>query len=370
MNPQDYAEGIIRVCESFLSAPVECVAGVTGSNLTRRMESILSYRAVLELGVASKIMLGLLTAVALAVPLLAGIGRGVIPLLPFTPLPAARPPIERPRTVAPRVIAQTVAPVVPVSKPREPQFEVASVRPSDPDARGMSVNSRNGSLTARGATLRFLIRLAFARQGGMLLDGQLTAPSWLDEARYDINAKGPEDTASGEEKRMLQNLLLERFRIQMKWENTERTVYEVHQLPTGHKLQIVDDPAPVTERPPSGLPTGTMIRGEGGGGFAAGTADVTGDNVPRGMTFSGQSVGLTSLINYLSGGLGRPVIDKTGISQRVKYTLKGFQWPNSSSDLPSIFTVMQEQLGLRLEASRGLVEMLVIEKADRVPIEN
>jgi len=80
---------------------------------------------------------------------------------------------------------------------------------------------------------------------------------------------------------------------------------------------------------------------------------------------------LPGLAASLSRSLDRPVLDKTGLQGKFKWAIRGCHWPsNAGSDLPSIFTALQEQLGLRLEAQRGMVEMVVIDHAERVPIEN
>ncbi len=127
-EPQVYAEGILTVCRHYLESPLICAAGVTGSNLKRRIEAIMARRIGRELTLSVKLLLAGAGALALAVPVTIG-------LLHAPPLRAQTP-------------TATEAP---------PTFEVASIKPSDPGARGMMIRfAPGGRFTAKGATLKSL----------------------------------------------------------------------------------------------------------------------------------------------------------------------------------------------------------------------
>ena len=221
-------------------------------------------------------------------------------------------------------------------------------------------------LTATGVTLHGLIREAYGVE-----DDQISgAPNWLNSERYDIEAKADKSVADElqklsfdqrlvEYRRMLQALLADRFQLTLHRETKELPVYALIIAKKGPKLQ---------ETHP-------------------------GDNDPTGMTFGrgllkGEGVPIALLVRHLSQQrLGRPVLDKSGLTGKYDFTLQwtpeenrapmfkgtrdGGQGPDSPPDSsgPSIFTAIQEQLGLRLESQKGPVEVLVIDHVER-PSEN
>ena len=127
-EPQVYAEGILTVCRHYLESPLICAAGVTGSNLKRRIEAIMARRIGRELTLSGKLLLAGAGTLALAVPVTVGLLH------------------------APPLVAQT-----PTAAEAPPTFEVASIKPSDPGARGMMIRfAPGGRFTAKGATLKSL----------------------------------------------------------------------------------------------------------------------------------------------------------------------------------------------------------------------
>ncbi len=152
-HPQDYAESILEVCKLCLASPLACAAGVTGADLKKRIESIMSRRIGQRLNTSKKVLLAIVGALAIAAPIAIGLLN------------------------APRAEAQAAQ-----------TFEVASIKPSDPATRGhTSINRspRSGRFTAEGITAKSLIENAY-NVHDFQIEG---APNWTDSERYDIAAK-------------------------------------------------------------------------------------------------------------------------------------------------------------------------------------
>jgi uncharacterized protein (TIGR03435 family) len=262
-----------------------------------------------------------------------------------------------------------------------PKFEVASIKRCETNA--TSSSSRSGGLRTTPGRLsvmclpvKFLIQTAYADSpdASVPVSG---GPAWIDSDPYDIEAKAENNPSrevmSGP---MLQALLEERFRLRIHRETKEVPVYDLTVGKSGPKLHtfregscVPNDP----ERPPAVIPgqPRPTICGSYSMGFKG--ANLTLDVHKRSMTeFSRQL------------HLDRPVIDKTGITGLFDFHLEfasdvttagffppGFQAPvpSDSPSGPSIFTAVQEQLGLKLEPAKGSGQFLVIDGVER-PSEN
>lgn len=248
-------------------------------------------------------------------------------------------------------------------------FEVASIKPSDPAASGMQIRMSPGNLfTAKNATVKVLIQQAYEVRDFQISGG----PGWLDTERYDITAKGhgtglsDDDVGkmTNEQRRPLEEqfllelraLLADRFQLILHRETKELPVYTLIVAKNGQKLQAATDDAGTG----GGL---TMRRG------SAGQTEMTGKNTP-----------LSYLVKNLSNQLGRAVLDKTGLTGNYDFKMTFSPDPgpqqgpvNSGADQsagvetagPSIFTALQEQLGLRLEAQKGPVGVVVIDSVQK-----
>ncbi len=231
------------------------------------------------------------------------------------------------------------------ASPTQSTFEVASVKPSAPDVAGMFVRPlAGGGLQVTGATLKNLISLAYdVRPFQISFDSK-----WIDTERYDIDArsaaadaKAPSDPARMAEDRRkifegLRSLLTDRFQLLLHSETKEQAVYTLVVKKGGPKLKESPDPR-------------SLIRKMGRG------------------TLKGQAVGLGMLALNLSNELERRVIDKTELAGKYDFELNwtSLQASAEEPDGPSIFTALQEQLGLRLESGKGPAEVLVIDRAER-----
>jgi uncharacterized protein (TIGR03435 family) len=260
-------------------------------------------------------------------------------------------------------------------------FEVASVKPSAPSGSNVFMvrveMAPGGRYTASGVTLKLLLQQAFD-----VRDYQITGgPGWISSERYDINAKaGVPDINRDQIKVLLQSLLAERFQLQVHRETKELPVYQMVIGKNGHKLhasefQPEDKPEP---KPDPGAPAHA----------AGGTSDAQKRGamirMGRGM-LDAQMANISALANMLGQQLGRPVLDKTGLKGSWDFKLEwtpdesqrsmGFGGaghegpPPGDASGPSLFTALQEQLGLRLETAKGPVEILVIDRVEK-PSEN
>jgi uncharacterized protein (TIGR03435 family) len=232
-------------------------------------------------------------------------------------------------------------------------------------------------LVVRMATVKMLILRAYGVDAYQISGG----PDWLNSERYDIDAKFDGATADELQKlspndrvlarqQMLQAILAERFNFTIHRENKELQTYSLIVVKSGPKLQEVklDDADPSKPKV----------------GPAPGTAQMTVG--AAGAQMRSFASNLTSLAGMLTNYLHRPVIDKTGLTGIYDFTLRwtpdenqsqgtsGAQGPTGSANgLPSsdptggasLFTAIQEQLGLKLESAKGPIELIVIDHVDR-----
>jgi uncharacterized protein (TIGR03435 family) len=215
-------------------------------------------------------------------------------------------------------------------------FEVASIHRN----RGGSLNTQidtsgGGRLTVTNASLKTLIRNAY----GVLSFQLANEPAWLDTEMYDIQAttNSTEKISPEQLKILLQNLIAERFALQVHWETREGTVY-------------------------------ALLPEKGGPKFLASSGDAKpGMNTQKGpehATMTGTAQTMAVLATNLGNQLGRFAVDKTGLTGAWDFTLAWDLQPTADSTGPSLFTALREQLGLRLEAQKGPVQILVIDRAD------
>ncbi len=226
-----------------------------------------------------------------------------------------------------------------------PAFEVASIRPRNTADAGRgrsSIDSAPGSLTIRNAGLSSCIKWAYH-----VMDYQISGPAWLQIDKYDITAKSTGPAPMEQLRQMLQTLLAERFQLQVHRETKELPVYALVAAKSGPKLHKAD---------PDG---NTGMKGDNGSFVFHGTS----------MPQFAEDLSTLSQVD-------RPVLDRTGIPGVFDFNLK-FGESNDemkraliTGDGASIFTLIQEQLGLKLEARKGPVEMLVIDRVERAPTEN
>jgi uncharacterized protein (TIGR03435 family) len=248
-------------------------------------------------------------------------------------------------------------------QPARPTFEVASVKrnTSGGDWDTHSGPPESAGFRANNMTLKMLIKIAYR-----VKDSQISGrPGWIDSDRYDIAARPAENNLSADRSRlMLQVLLEERFRLALRREMRTIPVYALIassgglQLPKSIHTSCVEFPAgsPPTPSAPGQAPLIPCS------GF------VTGPNL-----LEGGNISMSEFVDVLGNMLDRPVVDKTGFTGtftvRLDFNSEGIfgRHDDSNPDLskPSIFTAIQEQLGLKLEAQKSSAEVLVIDHAEK-----
>ena len=281
------------------------------------------------------------------------------------------------------------------SAPSNPQFEVASIKPNKSgDGRVMMSVQPGGRFTATNVTLRMMIRNAYQLQEFQITGG----PSWIADERFDIVAKAETGDQMGDPFRaeqtgqpsrgqlMIRALLAERFKLVVHNEEKEMPIYALVPARSDGKLgpqlkaSEVDCAAIVAAararggRGPMGPPPDP---GRGGPPPQCGIRIGPGNMAVGGSPMS-------QVATSLSMFAGRIVVDKTGLSGSYDFTLT---WtpdqmpgagqrppgapepPPADPNGPSIFTALQEQLGLKLDSQKGPVSVLVIDRVER-PKEN
>ncbi len=232
-----------------------------------------------------------------------------------------------------------------------PTFEVSTIKPADPDAQGMFfrfVGARR--FVADNHTLKECIGYAYNLTPALIPGG----PPWIEVDRYDIVGETPGETrpAPGQTVLMFQALLADRFKLKFHREPREMTVYNLVVGKNGPKIKES------TAGPDA--PIGLLI-----------------GRSPRGAVLPAHNTTMAAFTSLLQRAvLDRPVIDKTGLTSRydfdLEWALEGTRQgrgapPPAGSDvdnIPNIFTTIQ-QLGLKLESSKGLVDVLIIDRVEK-----
>ena len=243
------------------------------------------------------------------------------------------------------------------------EFEVASVRLAVPQPNGRVLTGvRGGPGTSDPGQIIYDFPLkALLSSAYGVKRYQVNGPAWLDTEIYEVIAKIPPDTTGEQAKVMLQNLLADRFNLKLHRETREFPLYEITVAKGGPKLKLSGSPLPSNNKDKDGyslIPNFT------------GLAMLPSNGKIR---IGANAQPLSTLALVLTDRLGGPVVDKTGLTATYNFTLE-FASPNAApdapGDAPELATAMQEQLGLRLEKTKGPLEMIVVDKGDKVPTEN
>ncbi len=272
----------------------------------------------------------------------------------------------------PQVRAQSA----PTTASPTPSFEVASIKPYKPISPGTVIvwpRILPGRFVYTGVTAKRLVAFAYQVRETQVLGG----PSWIDMDRYDIDAKEDEADATALQKLprfqqgeqvglRMQALLAERFKLMVHHETKELPVYALVVAKNGPKFH---ESKPNAASPDGRIrPTGHAQPGSSTGGEPEGDTNIFA---------TGTSMALFA--KHLSADVGRTVLDETGLKGeydlRLVYspdqtqpaifdgTTEGDAPPESRG--PSIFTALREQLGLKLESTKGPVDVIMIDHIER-----
>ena len=266
--------------------------------------------------------------------------------------------ITKPVSAAIAVVAIATASFVQATAGKRASFAVASIKPDKTDG-PVTLGVGNGQGGGRNVTLKMLIALAYQVQEFQISGG----PGWIGSDRFDVEGKAEDPKADpGQLRLMLQSLLEDRFQLKLRSETREAPVYALVVANGGPKIKLVADQTTPTvngpAQPGAGPNRGAMRIGRG--------------------SLVGNAVMLSLLAQLLSQRLDRPVIDRTHLNGRFEIQLNwtpdvgetsldpgGNPLPASDSGGPSLFTAIQEQLGLKLEPDRAPVGLLTVERVEK-----
>jgi uncharacterized protein (TIGR03435 family) len=229
--------------------------------------------------------------------------------------------------------AQAQQPVV------KAEFEVVSVKPGDPADPSSSARTSAGGMQMRNTTLNNLVRGAY-RLNEFQLEG---GPKWANSQRFHIDAKLPPGAVREQIPLMMQALLAERFKLVFHRETKMLPEYDLVIAPGGPKLEATSSDA---------LNDQSSSRGD--------------------RSIKGKALTMSNLASMLISAVGAPVADRTGLTGKYNVNLAFAPMlgtPRDDEPLPTILAVLPQQLGLRLEKTKGPVEVLVIDKV-QLPAEN
>lgn len=326
-DPQEYAEGILKICKYYLESPLICASGITRSNLKKRINEIMINREKQRLSFSKKLLLAVGVLLAVAVPLIV---TGFKPIIVRAQAPGDSSPLK---------------------------FEVAAIRPHVSAAvrdmgngkivrAGTSMTFSGPRATIQNVTLMGLIEFAYE----VSVAGVSGGPQWADSARFDVTAKG-EGTriyTKDEFRRMFRTVLKERYKLKFHLDTKTASGYSLVVAKGGPKLARS---APEAE---------SSMRLGGGG--------TTSQMTVSKWTMAQLASQLSLLTGHVEGGsmVPTPIVDSTGIVGSYDFVLKWADDQNHDPDttFPSLFSALQEQLGLKLERQKTSVQVLVIDNAE------
>jgi uncharacterized protein (TIGR03435 family) len=275
---------------------------------------------------------------------------------------------------------------------QQPEFEVATIKPSPPPTMGrMFMGTRGGPgtddpgrFTCNNCTLQMLLTMAYDVQRF-----QISGPATLETEHFEVAAKVPAGATKAQFREMIANLLADRFKLKLHHETKDLPIYDLVVAKGGPKLkESAAQPDASADQRPAGPPRTDkdgypVMAPHGRGSMMAIT--------PRGARMQGEQETMDGLAGRLSSIVARPVKNETGLTGKYDFTLSfapdmssmpgammmgpppGGEAPGAGAPQdngPTIFTALQEQLGLKLEPKKGPVDTLIIDHVERAPTEN
>jgi bla regulator protein BlaR1 len=354
-QPQVYAESILKICEFCVGSPLACIAGVTGSDLKKRIANIMNKNIVRKLNFGKKLLLSAAGAAAITLPIIFGL---------------AKPAHSQPQASSQDTVSKTSA--------FTRGYQQVSITPGD-SGDGV-IQTRiiftPDSLRAKNETLQELLKLAYGVQANQISGG----PDWLASARFNIEAKLDESTVaelkklSPEQQKMerdlmFQNLLADQFKVALHRENKLLPAQVLVIAKNGPKVQ----PAKPGDTYPNGI--------KGSDGLPAGPHKF--NFGPDGVIV--QALPMSFVANNLAIHLGQPVVDRTGLTGDYDFTLKfsprsetavhtNEQTGAKETTMPvtsmsayhaALLSAIEDQLGLKLDSQTIPLPVLVIDRAEK-----
>ena len=254
-------------------------------------------------------------------------------------------------------------------------FEVASIKPNtshgaqplDPVEanlwRSIAHRPPRGRLHLDGVTTQLLIEMAYDVPDAQLVGGA----SWVNADRYEVDARTSADATPEQVALMLRSLLTERFKLAVRRETRGLSVYELREAKGGPKASLVTQARCENAAPPSTPPT-RPVPGVGPPPLKQ-CGGVRRKMLPTSTQIEAVAISMHRLIELLAEDVDRTIIDKSRITVpvyvRLEYTPTRLASGAGDSTLPSLFTALEEQLGLKLEPAKAPVDVLVIDHVEK-----
>jgi uncharacterized protein (TIGR03435 family) len=336
-QPQVYAESILKICEFCVGSPLACVAGVTGSDLKKRIVNIMNKNVIRKLNFGKKLLLSALGVAAIVLPIVFGLAKRAESRTQSQAEHAAIAPRYESVLIRPNRTGEAMAPFNIVGRPV------------------LGFMFKPGQFLATNATLHQLTRMVHGVQDDQVAGG----PTWFDSEHFDVDIKMDKSVVDQlhklssdqqilEQKRILQELLGDRFKLALHRETRDIPVYVLAIAQNGPRFQEAkaDDTYPNGAKRRDGQPIGP-----GAWGWEKGQ-------------LIGQRVSIASLVGMLSSKLGgRIVVDKTGLTGNYDLSLPDA--PSNESSGLSISAAIEERLGLKLEPQTVPLPVLIVDRAEK-----
>ena len=232
-------------------------------------------------------------------------------------------------------------PVKMMAAEAHPVFEVATIKPSDPNDRSEGFHSNGRRIYIENQTVNKMLTFAYGVHSKQIMGG----PDWFGTERFDINGVPDVEGVPSmrQQQEMLQKLLAERFGLKFHREKRELAVYALTDAKAGRKLTK-------SQGDPNGL------------------GDQTGNGNMGEMTYKFTNNTMDDFALCMQFYVDRPVVNQTGLTGRWDFVLKWTTNDLKAADpnaAPGMFTAIQEELGLRMEAVKALAEVLVVDYVER-----
>lgn len=363
-EPESYAEGIIEVCKSYAESPAACISGISGSDLQKRVIRILSHHLGKNLTHGKKLALALASAALAVAPLVVGFLNA-----PLLHAQSATSPADWEKAAGGKM-----------------SFDVASIKqdtsgkffppkfPLSPD------DSYPGNMTLFTSGLPLDVDIAFAYKTRISQQAELRSqlPRWAQTEKFDIDARAAVPSTKDQMRLMMQSLLEDRFKLKVHFETRGMPAFALVLVNAG---KMGPQLRPYAEEPPCNqgaaqwhaiTPGGKVTIGE----FPAVCytlglipTTVSGTTV---LNLGSRNVSMQQIADDMAAApnasLGRPVVDRTGLSGNFDFLMSFAAKPPLTTDpnvpadsAPTFLEALKDQLGLKLESTTALVTTLVID---------
>jgi bla regulator protein BlaR1 len=380
-EPVAYAESILTVCAYSIESPLKCVSGITGADLKQRVVEIMSARLTLRLTLAKKLMLVLFAVCIGAVPVLLGEAQAahrlMLAVINVAPKPlqvAAHAMIAKEEAPSSAEIAEIGPPtrsVVPVAADISlgPEFEVAVIRPADPNEKnGGNWVTSSGRFEGKKTTVEGLVNFAYTNwqdhEGDQVAS---EGPPWIGKARFDVEAKLSDAEMVGWTrlsnyqrteyvKPMLRRLLADRFHVQVRSEQRMTQVYALVLAKGGSKLTEVVRPIGPEDS------SDAEMKQKMQDAMAHKTAPIPESFTMSGNEWSGTALPIGMLVGEIAvnAHLDAPLINLTGLNGYYDFNMKVLY----GNDAPLLIDQLK-QIGLKVEPRKMALTYYVVTSADQ-----